>query len=161
MQCFRGCILHPASASPRYRHVFKIFASTTDSQMRLQGEPFPLRGLGPILQCLFCAARRVEGRHHVPTNTSREGSRGPRGSARICNMSRCRGVPGVMTWAAPPPDASRAGDPGIADGDSGDSGTAGPGHSGGLWRLAAGNHQDSCQRILMRSRRALPCKDGR
>lgn len=54
-----------------------------------------------------------------------------------------------------PSGASQAGDSGVANGNSGPAGSR---HGGGPWRLAAGNHQDSCQRILTRSRRALPAK---
>lgn len=68
---------------------------------------------------------------------------------KICNRS-------TRFWgndvSGSPSGASKAADSGVANGNSGPAGSR---HSGSLWFLAAGNHQDSCQRILARSRRGL------
>lgn len=68
---------------------------------------------------------------------------------KICNRS-------TRFWSndvsGSPSGASKAADSGVANGNSGPAGSR---HSGSLWFLAAGNRQDSCQRILTRSRRGL------
>lgn len=68
---------------------------------------------------------------------------------KICNRS-------TRFWgndvSGSPSGASKAADSGVANGNSGPAGSR---HRGSLWFLAAGNHQDSCQRILTRSRRGL------